>query len=289
MSILLDDQSKVIVQGITGREGIFHTERMLEYGTNVVGGVTPGKAGESVHGCPVFHSVEDAVNETNADASVVYVPPPFAADAIQEAVESGISLVACITEGIPVSDMIKVRAILDENNATMIGPNCPGVISPGKAKIGIMPGKIHREGSIGVISRSGTLTYEIVNELTQGGLGQSTCIGVGGDPIIGSRFVDLLERFEEDTDTDGVVVIGEIGGSDEQAAAEFYQSNMNTPVVSFIAGKSAPEGKRMGHAGAIISGVEGTPQAKVEAFESVGIPVADYPSEIPGLLKQRLN
>lgn len=289
MSILLDDQSKVIVQGITGREGIFHTERMLEYGTNVVGGVTPGKAGESVHGCPVFHSVEDAVDEANADASVVYVPPPFAADAIQEAVESGISLVACITEGIPVSDMIKVRAILDENNATMIGPNCPGVISPGKAKIGIMPGKIHREGSIGVISRSGTLTYEIVNELTQGGLGQSTCIGVGGDPIIGSRFVDLLERFEEDTDTDGVVVIGEIGGSDEQAAAEFYQSNMNTPVVSFIAGKSAPEGKRMGHAGAIISGVEGTPQAKVEAFESVGIPVADYPSEIPGLLKQRLN
>lgn len=289
MSILLDDQSKVIVQGITGREGIFHTERMLEYGTNVVGGVTPGKAGESVQGCPVFHSVEDAMEQTGADASVIYVPPPFAADAIQEAVESGIQLVACITEGIPVSDMIKVRAILDENNATMIGPNCPGVISPGKAKIGIMPGKIHREGSIGVISRSGTLTYEIVNELTEGGLGQSTCIGVGGDPIIGSRFVDLLERFEEDTETEAVVVIGEIGGSDEQTAAEFYKSSMDTPVVSFIAGKSAPEGKRMGHAGAIISGEEGTPEAKVEAFESVGIPVADYPSEIPRLLEQRLN
>jgi len=289
MSILLDDQSRVIVQGITGREGVFHTERMLDYGTNVVGGVTPGKAGEAVHGCPVFHSVQDAVDETNADASVIYVPPPFAADAVQEAVESGIKLVACITEGIPVSDMIKVRAILDENEATMIGPNCPGLISPGKAKIGIMPGKIHREGSIGVISRSGTLTYEIVNELTQAQLGQSTCIGVGGDPIIGSRFVDLLKRFEQDPGTEGVVVIGEIGGTDEQVAAEFYQSNMDTPVVSFIAGRSAPEGKQMGHAGAIISGEEGTPQAKIEAFESVGIPVADYPSEIPGLLNSRLN
>lgn len=289
MSILLDDESRVIVQGITGREGVFHTERMLDYGTNIVGGVTPGKAGDTVHDAPVFHSVEDAVEETGANTSVIYVPPPFAADAVQEAVESGIKLIACITEGIPVSDMIKVRAILDENDAVMVGPNCPGLISPGKAKLGIMPGKIHKQGSIGVLSRSGTLTYEIVNELTVSDYGQSTCVGVGGDPIIGSRFVDLLEEFEQDPDTEAVVVIGEIGGRDEQDAAEFYQEQMDTPVLAFIAGKSAPEGKRMGHAGAIISGEEGTTEAKVEAFESVGIPVADYPSKIPELLNDRLN
>jgi succinyl-CoA synthetase alpha subunit len=289
MSILLDDESKVIVQGITGREGVFHTERMLDYGTNVVGGVTPGKADETVHDKPVFNSVEEAVEETGADASVIYVPPPFAADAVQEAAESGIEVIACITEGIPVRDMIKVRAILDEHDVTMVGPNCPGVISPGKAKMGIMPGKIHREGNIGLMSRSGTLTYEIVNELTTSDMGQSTCIGVGGDPIIGSRFPDLLPKFEEDPETEAVVIIGEIGGGDEQAAAQYYADHMDTPVVAFIAGKSAPEGKRMGHAGAIISGKQGTTEAKINAFEDVGIPVAEYPSEVPDLLNHRLN
>lgn len=289
MSILLDDESKVIVQGITGREGVFHTERMLDYGTNVVGGVTPGKSDETVHGKPVFDAVSEAVEETGADTSVIYVPPPFAADAIQEAAESGIKLIACITEGIPVRDMIKVRAVLNENNVTMVGPNCPGIISPGKAKIGIMPGRIHREGNIGLMSRSGTLTYEIVNELTQADMGQSTCIGVGGDPIIGSRFRDLLPRFEEDPKTDAVVVIGEIGGGDEQEAARYYAEKMDTPVVAFIAGKSAPEGKRMGHAGAIISGEQGTTEAKISTFEDVGISVADYPSRVPELINQRLD
>lgn len=288
MSILLDDESKVIVQGITGREGVFHTERMLDYGTEIVGGVTPGKEGETVHGKPVFNSVADAVEETGANASVIYVPPPFAADAVQEAAEGGIELIACITEGIPVRDMIKVRAILDEYDVTMVGPNCPGVISPGKAKIGIMPGKIHLEGNIGLMSRSGTLTYEIVNELTMSEMGQSTCIGVGGDPIIGSRFSDLLPRFEEDPETEAVVVIGEIGGGDEQEAAEYYANHMDTPVVAFIAGKSAPEGKRMGHAGAIISGESGTTEAKIKAFENVGVPVANYPSEVPGLLQDKI-
>jgi len=288
MAILLDNDSKVIVQGITGREGVFHTERMLDYGTNIVGGVTPGKQGEQVKGKPVFNSVAAAVEETNAGASVVYVPPPFAADAVQEAAESGIELIACITEGIPVRDMIQIRAVLDETEATMVGPNCPGVISPGRAKMGIMPGKIHRRGSVGVMSRSGTLTYEIVNELTQADMGQSTCVGVGGDPIIGSRFRDLLPKFEEDPETEAVVIIGEIGGGDEQEAAKFYAENMDTPVVAFIAGKSAPEGKRMGHAGAIISGEQGTTEAKINAFENAGVPVADYPSRIPEILSDQL-
>ncbi|MFB6355700.1 MAG: succinate--CoA ligase subunit alpha [bacterium] len=289
MAILLDEDTNVIVQGITGREGVFHSERMLDYGTRLVGGVTPGKEGDTVHDKPVFDDVKTAIDETGAEASVIYVPPPFAADAIQEAAESGIELIVCITEGIPVQDMIKVRKVLEETGARLIGPNCPGVISPGKAKIGIMPGKIHLEGNVGLISRSGTLTYEIVNELTEADQGQSTAIGVGGDPIVGSRFADLLPLYEDDPDTDAVVLIGEIGGDAEQVAASYYESDMDTPVVAFIAGRSAPEGKRMGHAGAIISGEEGTAEAKIDAFEEVGIPVADYPSEVPGLIQQSLN
>lgn len=290
MSVLLDENSRVIVQGITGREGVFHSERMLDYGTQIVGGVTPGKAGEEVHGKPVFNSVEGAVEETGADTSIIYVPPPFAADAVEEAVDAGIKLIACITEGIPFKDMITVKGILnDAPEVHLVGPNCPGVISPGKAKLGIMPAKIHRQGNIGVMSRSGTLTYEIVNELTETGMGQSTCIGVGGDALIGSPFPDLLPMYEQDSQTDGVVIIGEIGGDAEQQAAEYYEREMETPVVSFIAGKSAPEGKRMGHAGAIISDEAGTTQAKISAFEDVGVPVANYPSEVPELLRERLG
>ncbi len=286
MSILLDENTRVIVQGITGREGDFHSERMLDYGTRIVGGVTPGKAGEEVHGVPVFNTVKQAVEETGAESSIIYVPPPFAADAIQEAAEGGIETVICITEGIPVNDMIQVRQVLGETGVRLIGPNCPGVISPGKAKIGIMPGRIHEEGTVGVISRSGTLTYEIVNELTGAGVGQSTCVGVGGDPIIGSPFRSLLPLYEEDPETDAVVLVGEIGGSAEQEAAEYFAEKMKTPVVAFMAGRSAPEGKRMGHAGAIISGEQGTAEAKIEAFNEVGIPVADYPSEVPGLVRE---
>jgi succinyl-CoA synthetase alpha subunit len=290
MSVLLDENSKVIVQGITGREGVFHSERMLEYGTNIVGGVTPGKSDEEVHGKPVFDSVQGAVEETGADTSIIYVPPPFAADAVEEAVDAGIELIACITEGIPFKDMITIKGILKDNpEVNLIGPNCPGVISPGKAKLGIMPAKIHEQGNVGVMSRSGTLTSEIVNELSEDGLGQSTCVGVGGDAIIGSPFPDLLPLFEKDPETDAVVVIGEIGGDAEQQAAEYYENEMNTPVVSFIAGKSAPEGKTMGHAGAIISDEAGTTEAKIEAFEDAGVPVANYPSEVPSLIRDRLN
>ena len=273
MSILVDERTRVIVQGITGKEGSFHAARCLEYGTRVVGGVTPGKRGQKVEGVPVFNSVAEAVWETGADASLIFVPPPFAADAIMEAAAAGIKVIVCITEGIPTLDMVKVKRILKDTGAHLIGPNCPGIISPGKCKMGIMPGAIHREGTIGVISRSGTLTYEVVDQITRAGLGQSTCIGIGGDPIIGLNFVDLLEMFEDDPDTEAVVVIGEIGGTAEEDAAEFIRNWVEKPVISFIAGLTAPPGKRMGHAGAIISGGTGRAQDKIRALEKAGVRV----------------
>ncbi len=273
MSILVDERTRVIVQGITGKEGSFHAARCLEYGTRVVGGVTPGKRGRKVEGVPVFNSVAEAVWETGADASLIFVPPPFAADAIMEAAAAGIKVIVCITEGIPTLDMVKVKRILKDTGAHLIGPNCPGIISPGKCKMGIMPGAIHREGTIGVISRSGTLTYEVVDQITRAGLGQSTCIGIGGDPIIGLNFVDLLEMFEDDPDTEAVVVIGEIGGTAEEDAAEFIRNWVEKPVISFIAGLTAPPGKRMGHAGAIISGGTGRAQDKIRALEKAGVRV----------------
>jgi len=273
MSILVDERTRVIVQGITGKEGSFHAARCLEYGTRVVGGVTPGKRGRKVEGVPVFNSVAEAVWETGADASLIFVPPPFAADAIMEAAAAGIKVIVCITEGIPTLDMVKVKRILKDTGAHLIGPNCPGIISPGKCKMGIMPGAIHREGTIGVISRSGTLTYEVVDQITRSGLGQSTCIGIGGDPIIGLNFVDLLEMFEDDPDTEAVVVIGEIGGTAEEDAAEFIRNWVEKPVISFIAGLTAPPGKRMGHAGAIISGGTGRAQDKIRALEKAGVRV----------------
>ncbi len=289
MSILIDDKTRVIVQGITGRDGSFHAAQMVEYGTKVVGGVTPGKAGQAVAGAPVFGSVKEAVAATGANASVIFVPPRFAVDAIREAAAGGIKLVICITEGIPVLQMVSVYQELKGVGVRLIGPNCPGIISPGKSKIGIMPARIHKEGRIGVISRSGTLTYEVVYNLTESGLGQSTCVGVGGDPIIGTGYLDLLELFEKDPDTDAVVLIGEIGGDDEEKAAAYIRAHMKKPVVAFISGRTAPPGKRMGHAGAIISGGKGTAEAKVEAFREAGVPVADKPDDIPGLLKSRLG
>ena len=289
MSILIDDKTRVIVQGITGRDGSFHAAQMVEYGTKVVGGVTPGKAGQAVAGAPVFGSVKEAVAATGADASVIFVPPRFAVDAIREAASGGIKLVICITEGIPVLQMVAVYQELKNSGVRLIGPNCPGLISPGKSKIGIMPARIHKEGRIGVISRSGTLTYEVVYNLTESGLGQSTCVGVGGDPIIGTGYLDLLELFEKDSGTDAVVLIGEIGGDDEEKAAAYIKAHMKKPVVAFISGRTAPPGKRMGHAGAIISGGKGTAEAKVEAFRDAGVPVADKPDDIPGVLKARLG
>lgn len=288
MSILVDKNTKVCVQGITGRDGSFHTKSMIEYGTKVVAGVTPGKAGQKVEGVPVFNNVEDAVKSTSANTSVIYVPAQFAADAIYEAVDAGIKLIVCITEGIPALEMLNVYNYLKGTNARLIGPNCPGIITPGVAKVGIMPGHIHKPGPIGVISRSGTLTYEVVHQLSSAGLGQSTCIGIGGDSIIGMSFVDLLPLFEEDKDTKGIVLIGEIGGTDEEVAADYIKKNVKKPVVSFIAGRAAPPGKRMGHAGAIISGGMGTAEAKTQALESAGVPVARSPLEIPSLLKERL-
>jgi len=289
MSILIDDKTRVIVQGITGRDGSFHAAQMVEYGTKVVGGVTPGKAGQAVAGAPVFGSVKEAVAATGADASVIFVPPRFAVNAIREAASGGIKLVICITEGIPVLQMVAVYQELKDSGVRLIGPNCPGLISPGKSKIGIMPARIHKEGRIGVISRSGTLTYEVVYNLTESGLGQSTCVGVGGDPIIGTGYLDLLELFAKDGGTDAVVLIGEIGGDDEEKAADYIKTHMKKPVVAFISGRTAPPGKRMGHAGAIISGGKGTAEAKVEAFRGAGVPVADKPDDIPGLLKVRLG
>jgi succinyl-CoA synthetase alpha subunit len=288
MSILVDKQTRLLIQGITGSEGQFHGAQIIDYGTNVVGGVTPGKGGQQTLGVEVFNTVREAVEKTQANASVVYVPAGFAADAVLEAIDAGIKLIVCITEGIPTLQMITVYWEAKNNDVVLIGPNCPGVISPGKAKVGIMPGHIHREGRIGVVSRSGTLTYEIVKELTMAELGQSTCIGIGGDPIIGTTFVDALAMFESDPETDAVVLIGEIGGTDEEIAADYTKQHMTKPVVGFIAGLTAPPGKRMGHAGAIISGGKGTAREKIAALEAAGIQVAKRPDEIGELVKEVL-
>ena len=288
MAVLVDKNTRVLVQGITGREGEFHTRQMLEYGTQVVAGVTPGKGGQEVLGVPVFDTVRQAVAATGADASVVFVPAPFAADAVLEAADAGVRLVVCITEGIPVQDMVKTVALVRQKGVRLIGPNCPGIMTAGQCKIGIMPGNIFTPGPVGLISRSGTLTYEIVDLLTKSGLGQSTCIGIGGDPVLGSTFADLLPLFEADAETQAIVLVGEIGGSDEEIAAEYIRT-MRKPVVGFISGRTAPPGKRMGHAGAIISGRTGTPQAKVDALRAAGVPVADALYEIPELVKQALG
>jgi len=288
MSILVSSDTRVIVQGITGRDGSFHARSMKEYGTAVVGGVTPGKGGQSMDGIPVFDTVADAVKATRANCTAIFVPAKAAAGALAEACDAGLPLVACITEGIPVLDMVVQARRISRAGARLIGPNCPGLITPGAAKVGIMPGRIHLPGSIGVISRSGTLTYEVVWALTRAGMGQSTCVGVGGDPIIGTKFLDLLELFEKDPGTAGVVLIGEIGGDDEEKAAEFIRSSMKKPVAAFISGRTAPPEKRMGHAGAIVSGGRGTAEAKVEALKAAGVPVADRPDQVPGLLAERL-
>lgn len=291
MSILLDKKTRVVVQGITGGEGSFHTRQMIEYGTNVVAGVTPGKGGQKFEdtNVPIFNTLADAVKETKADASAIFVPPSFAADAILEAANAGIKLVVCITEGIPAKDMIAVYNLVKEKNVRLIGPNCPGVISPGKAKIGIMPGFIHKQGKIGVVSRSGTLTYEAVKQLSDLGIGQSTCVGIGGDPIIGSRFIDVIKLFNEDSGTEGIIMIGEIGGSAEEEAAEFIKKNVKKPVVGFIAGRTAPPGRRMGHAGAIISGGKGTAFEKMAAMKKAGINVVESPAEIGITMKKALD
>jgi succinyl-CoA synthetase alpha subunit len=280
LSILVDKNTRLVVQGITGKEGTFHTLQMVEYGTNVVAGVTPGKGGTLHESIPVFNTVADAVRETGANASVIYVPPAFAADAIMEAADAGIALVVCITEGIPIADMVKAKEYLSDRNTRVIGPNCPGIISPGKCKIGIMPGHIHKEGRIGVVSRSGTLTYEAVGQLTALGLGQSTAIGIGGDPIIGTNHTDALRLFQEDDETDAIVMIGEIGGTAEEDAAAFAKDNVTKPIVAFIAGQTAPPGRRMGHAGAIISGGKGTAAEKMKALTEAGIRVVQSPADI---------
>lgn len=288
MSILIDKNTRLVVQGITGRDGAFHAAKMKAYGTNVVGGTSPGKAGELVDGLPVFNTVKDAVNETGANTSVIFVPAPFAKDAMMEAADAGINLIICITEGVPTLDVVEAYSFINKKGANLIGPNCPGLISPEKSMVGIMPTMIFKEGSTGVISRSGTLTYEVVYNLTSNGMGQSTAVGVGGDPVVGLYYQELLKMFENDADTDSIVLIGEIGGDAEEQAAEYIKKHITKPVVAFIAGQQAPPGKQMGHAGAIISSGSGTAAEKIAAFEAVGVPVANEPSLIPELLKKRM-
>ena len=288
MSILVSKETRLVVQGITGNEGTFHTRLMLDYGTQVVAGVTPGKGGEWVHGVPVFDTVREAVQTTGADTTAIYVPAVFAGDAIMEAADAGISLIVCITEGIPVLDMVRVCQFLEGTDSRLIGPNCPGIISPGQAKVGIMPGHIHAPGPVGLVSRSGTLTYEVVKALTDRGLGQSTAVGIGGDPIIGTTFVDVLRLFEADPATSHIVLIGEIGGADEEKAAQFITTDVSKPVTAFIAGRTAPPGQRMGHAGAIVEGGEGTAQEKIATLEAAGIRVARYPAEVADVVAERI-
>jgi len=289
MSIYIDKNTKVLVQGITGSVGTFHTKQMLEYGTKIVGGVTPGKAGSKVEGVRVFNTVTEAVKATGANASVIYVPPAFAADAICEAFDAGLDLVVCITEGIPILDMVKVKRFMEGKKTRLVGPNCPGVITPGECKIGIMPGSIHTPGTIGIVSKSGTLTYEAVHQVTAVGLGQSTCVGIGGDPINGTNFIDVLSAFQADPKTEAIIMIGEIGGMAEEEAAAYVKAHVTKPVVGFIAGQTAPKGKRMGHAGAVISGGKGTAAEKIEAFKAAGISVSETPSDMGKTLARRLG